>query len=109
MIENNLKQYATLKGHEFWEHLVHRIGFLDIKILENLYIPSATTTYFNALLKKMNRLNVKRTAIRNHIDKLEELGLIETIKSGILLVNSIPEIQDNVKKLIIRCKLRWDI
>ena len=99
---------CILKGTEYWEQLVRQLGFLDIKILENLYLPAATTTYFDALLKKLYRLNVKRTAIRNHVRKLEELGLIETIKSGLLLVNSISDIQDNARKLIVRCKLRWD-
>jgi len=91
-----------------WEQLVKQIQFLDIKILEYVYFQCQGTTYFNSLLTRIARLNVKRTAVRNHIDKLEQLGLIKTIKSGILLINSVPEITDNVKKLVIRCKLRFD-
>ena len=90
-----------------WEQLVKRLHFLDIKILENLYLPEPTATYFKALERKFDRVNVKRTAIRNHIKKLEDLGLLETLKSGILLVNSIPQIAENVRMLIIHSKLRW--
>ena len=103
MIENKL----ILKEAQNWEQLVHRLHFLDIKILEQVYLPQPTTTYFNALLSKTRKMNVKRTAIRNHIRKLEEFGLLKTIKSGILVINSIPEIAENVTKLILRCKLRW--
>lgn len=92
---------------DFWENLVKTLHFLDIKILEYLYLPESTTTYFKILLKEFEKFNIKRDALRNRISKLEKLGLIKTINSGILLINSIPQISDNVQKLVLLCKLRW--
>ena len=103
-----LQKHAAFNEAEQWEQLVCELHFLDIKILEYVYLRCQGAIYFNALLKSISKFNVKRTAVRNHIAKLEELGLIETIKSGMLFVNSIPEISENVKKLILKSKLRWD-
>lgn len=91
----------------FWEGLVHTLHFLDIKLLEWLYLPELTTTYFKELLNRLQRYNIKRDAVRNRIKKLEKLGLIETVNGGILVINSIPQIADNVRKLILCWKHRW--
>ena len=104
-----IKEKCILNETRQWEQLVCKLHFLDIKILEYIYFQNPGTTYFKALTMNIYKLNIKRTAIRNHIAKLEELGLIETVKSGILLINSVPEISDNVKRLILRCKMRWNI
>ena len=92
---------------QFWENLVYRLHFLDIKILECLYFPEPTTTYFKDLQNQIGRWNVKRTAIRNRVRKLERLGLLKTINSGLLFINSNPQMTENVQKLILRCKTRW--
>ena len=102
-----INENVLLLKPEAWESLLNKLSFIDIKILELLYLPEITTTYFIALEKKIKNLNVKRTAVRNHVQKLEEFGLLKTINSGILLINSIPEIAENVKKLVLLCKLRW--
>ena len=101
------KECVLIKAEQ-WEQLVCKLHFLDIKILEYVYLRNPGTTYFNSMLKDISKLNVKRTAIRNHISKLENLGLIQTVKSGILIINSMPETSENIRKLILRCKLRWN-
>jgi len=87
---------------------MQKLHFLDIKILEYVYLQESGASYFSALEKAMARMNIKRTAIRNHIDKLEELGLIKTVRSGVLLVNSVNDISANVGNLIKICKCRWN-
>ena len=104
MLETQKLQTQTV---QFWEKLVHTLHFLDVKILECLYLPEPTTTYFRSLMNQIGRWNVKRTAIRNRVTKLEKLGLLETINSGLLVINSIPQIADNIQKMILHCKIRW--
>ncbi|OGR46958.1 MAG: hypothetical protein A2X34_09700 [Elusimicrobia bacterium GWC2_51_8] len=102
-----IEQKQILQNVEFWEQLIHTLHFLDIRILEHVYLRDSGASYFAALEKTMGKMNVRRTAIRSHVTKLETLGLIKTIRSGILVVNSVPEISENVGKLITLCKLRW--
>lgn len=69
------EQKQILHNLEFWEQLVGRLHFLDIRILEYVYVQENGATYFTSVEKAMKKMNVRRTAIRNHTRRLEEFGL----------------------------------
>ena len=92
---------------EFWESLDKQLKISDIFILEMLYLPSATATFMQDIVNRLERLNLKRTAVRNRLNRLEKLGLIKLNRSSLTCVNSIPAIEIFVKKLIINCKMRF--
>lgn len=91
----------------FWELLVKRLKIIDVFILEILYVPHATATFMQDVVNRIGKYNLQRTAIRNRLDRLELLGLIKLQRSSLTCVNSIPSLEQNMKRLIICCKMRF--
>lgn len=93
--------------HKFWEVLIKKLKIIDVFILELLYIPRSTATCMQDVVNRMSKYNLQRTAVRNRLDRLELLGLIKLRRSSLTCVNSIPALEQNVKKLIVCCKVRF--
>lgn len=92
---------------EFWQFLIKKLKIIDVFILELLYVPQSTATYMQDVVNRIGKYNLKRTAVRNRLNNLERLGLIKLNRSSLTCVNSIPDLETNVKKLIICCKMRF--
>lgn len=78
------------------QELLKDLHALQIDVLENLYANSRVITFQH--LKKIFslRYNVSDKTLRRRIDKLEEMGLIESIKSYEKLIRPIPKIKDEL-------------
>ncbi|KKW22069.1 MAG: hypothetical protein UY62_C0012G0005 [Parcubacteria group bacterium GW2011_GWF2_50_9] len=111
---HNLKEPAALAAirelqanPRFWALLIKKLKVIDIFILEILYVPRSTATFMQDVVNRIGKYNLQRTAIRNRLDRLELLGLIKLQRSSLTCVNSIPALEQNIKKLIICCKMRF--
>jgi len=91
----------------FWNLLIKKLKIIDVFILEILYVPRSTATFMQDVVNRIGKYNLQRTAIRNRLDKLELLGLIKLQRSSLTCVNSIPSMEENVKRLIVCCKMRF--
>lgn len=91
----------------FWELLLQNLRFSDMKILEHMYLPEIKYVAFIELEKKMKFFQIKRTALRNKVDKFDKLGLIVCMNSGLLFVNGEFKLQRNMINLIKLCKAKF--
>ena len=95
--------------HEFWDYLLLHLRFADIQLLSLLYMPKPTTSYFEELVAKMSRCNIKRTAVRNTLGKLSKIGLVETINSGLLCVCPVLKLNEQMRKFVVLAKMRFGL
>lgn len=95
-------------SERFWLALTKRLTIIDIFILQILYVPTSTATHLQDIVNRISKYNLRRTAVRNRLDKLESLGLIKMTRSSLTCVNSIPALESRVKKLIMFCKLKFE-
>ena len=100
---------ALHESSDFWNYLLSELRYDEIRILELLYLPKPTTTYFKELSNKLALHNIERTAIRSKIDRLAKIGLIEIINAGILCIDSIPAISEHLQKFIVLAKMRFGV
>lgn len=90
-----------------WEGLTNKIDLLDIRILEQLYVPKATATTLMDLTKSLKKYNINKMRISRRLRRLEGFGIIKLIKkTNPLGIWGLPEIGSNVKKLIVGNK-KW--
>lgn len=101
--EHSLERYSK----EYWDFCARNLSLTDIKILE--YIYSKGCLAFLELLPAMAQhpVGLKRFAVRKRINRLKELGLIDVINSGILILNTIPRIEADVKRFILLWKAKF--
>lgn len=101
---------SLYESSEFWNHLLTNLHFTEVKTLEYLYCPDLTSMCFNDLVHKMaTSCNIKRTAVRNIVYKLEKIGLIESVNSGLLFLYPTSNLKDYVQKFIALSKARFGI
>ena len=76
-----------------WEDLLFQLRHLEIRILELIYLPESKPLDLNTLIKKANKLGYSDRTIRRKIQNLETLGLIRMIRSTIMIINPILELE----------------
>ena len=52
-------------------------------------------------------IGLKRFGVRTRVYRLKELGLVDVINSGILILNTIPRIETDVKRFILLWKAKF--
>ena len=84
-----------------WEDLLFCLRHLEIRMLELIYLPEPKPLAMGILIQKTRKLGYSARTIRRKIHKLERLGLIRVIRSTIMIINPILELQKNIKNLSI--------
>lgn len=108
--ENVVLTQKDLKLNKIkWSDLVFQLRIDEVKILELVYLPSSKPITFKEIDKQIRRLNLCTKTARRKVKKLEELGLIEVIKSYGLFINPIYKIENNAIELIRQCKLKFGL
>ena len=98
-IDQKLKQ--NFQDSINWENFLFQLRHLEIRILELIYLPESKPLDLNTLIKKANKLGYSDRTIRRKIQNLETLGLIRMIRSTIMIINPILELEKNIQKLIL--------
>jgi len=99
--ETDQKVNHLPQSHINWEDLLFQLRHLEIRILELIYLPESKPLALDTIIQKTTRLGYSARTIRRKIHKLETLGLIHVIRSTIMIINPIFEIQKNVKTLTV--------
>ena len=84
-----------------WEDLLFQLRHLEIRILELIYLPEPKPLAFNMLIQRTKKMGYSNRTIRRKIQKLETLNLIHVIRSTIMIINPILNLQKNIKTLTI--------
>ena len=103
---NLIKSKNSLQKDIDWEDLVFNLRHIEIRILEIIYLPEPKPLALNTLFQKTKRLNYSERTIRRKIHKLETLGLINVVRSTIMIINPILNLHKNIKKLTVLWNLR---
>jgi len=82
-----------------WEELVFSLRHLEIRILEIIYLPEPIPMAFGTLIQRARGLNYSERTLRRKILKLENLGLINVIRSAVILINPIIDLEKRIKSL----------
>jgi len=84
-----------------WEELLFDLRHLEIRILELIYLPEPRTFALGKFIQKIKKLNYSEKTIRRKLKNLENLGLIQVIRSTIMIINPVLDLAKNIKTLTI--------
>ena len=101
--------FSLHESPEFWNYLLSNLHFTEIKILEALYFPVPVSMYFDELVQKISKCNIRRTALRNIISKLERVGLVKSANSGLLFIFPELNLNEHMKRFIVLAKARFGV
>jgi hypothetical protein len=90
-----------------WENLIFNLKYHEIKVLELIYLPEPKPVTFKRIRMFFLKMNYCEMTARRKLKKLENIGLIKVINSGVLLINPVNGLQNNVIKLIRQCMIRY--
>ena len=99
--ETNLNSKHPGQNNIDWEDLLFELRHLEIRILEIIYLPEPKPLAFSTLVQRTKGLNYSVRTLRRKIHKLETLGLIDVIRSTVMIINPILNLQKNIKTLTI--------
>jgi len=84
-----------------WENLLFELRHLEIRILEIIYLPQARPFALGTLIQRTKALSYSARTIRRKIQRLAALGLIDVIRSTVMIINPVLNLQKNIKSLTI--------
>jgi len=84
-----------------WEDLLFNLRHLEIRMLELIYLPEPKPLTLGTLIQRIKKMGYSNRTIRRKIHRLEKLGLIRVIRSTVMIINPIFELQKNIKNLTI--------
>lgn len=93
-----------------WDVLLRRLSFPDVKVLECLYPlgKGAEPIYvFPLMLRRLQRFNISKWQLWRRLHKFDRMGLVRVARrSSPLVVFTVPEIERNVRNLIMLSRVR---
>ncbi len=99
--ETNLNSKHPGQNNIDWEDLLFELRHLEIRLLEIIYLPEPKPLAFRTLVQRTKGLNYSARTLRRKIHTLETLGLIDVIRSTVMIINPILNLQKNIKTLTI--------
>jgi len=88
-----------------WQELDRCMDFVNLRILEQIYIPKAKATVLYELSRKLKRYGIKELRIARRLKTLEKIGVIKIIhKSRPLGVWGNPRIELHIQFKILEAK-----
>jgi len=84
-----------------WDDLLFELRHLEIRILGLVYLPEPKSLALGTIIQKTAKLGYSTRTVRRKIRRLEILGLIQVIRSTIMIINPVLNLEKNIKTLTV--------
>jgi len=105
-----IRETIILQDLNFWENISTALNVNEIRLLELIY--KNKNYMFDLLindLKKCYHIKISKSTARRIILKFDKLGLISLVKSKPLFINEVIGLEDNMRKVLIISKNRYQL